>query len=186
MALPSTVFKALLQVADIDHAHYVDHALTLARHPSETDERLMVRVAAFALSSHLVADLCGGDGTLTFGAGLSSPDEPDLVISDFTGRRRLWVEIGQPEPKAVARACAQADRVHVYAFGPQAEVWWRGAAEKLTRLDKLSVCRLPSEGVRELTQLTERGMQLQATVLDSTLTLSSGRGSVALEIETWH
>ena len=102
MALKSTIFKAELQLADIDHGCYTDLALTLARHPSETDERMMVRLAALALNAHAVQDECGGDAKIGFGAGLSSPDEPDVQLVDFTGRTRLWVEVGQPDDKALA------------------------------------------------------------------------------------
>ncbi|HSX92953.1 MAG TPA: YaeQ family protein [Hydrogenophaga sp.] len=185
MALKSTVFKANLQVADIDHGYYADHALTLARHPSETDERMMVRLAALALNAHELVDTCKGDGTLAFGAGLSDPDDPDLHLTDFTGRKRLWVEVGQPEDKPMAKACGQADAVRVYAFGPAAEVWWRGIEGKLTRLDKLQVWRLPAEAAPALAALAERSMQLQATVLEGVLTLSGERGSVSLEPIRW-
>ena len=97
MALKSTIFKAHVAIADIDHGYYADHALTLARHPSETDERMMVRLAALALQAHRLHDDCGGDGTLTFGAGLSNPEDPDVSLRDFTGASRLWIEVGQPE-----------------------------------------------------------------------------------------
>ena len=118
MALKSTIFKASLQLADIDHDYYADHPLTLARHPSETDERMMLRLAALALNAHQLRDLCGGDGTLAFGAGLSSPDEPDVMLTDYTGRKRLWIEVGQPEEKPIAKACGKADAVRVYALAP--------------------------------------------------------------------
>lgn len=185
MALKSTIFKAHLQVADIDHGYYADHGLTLARHPSETDERMMVRLAALALNAHAVQTLCRGDATLAFGAGLSDPDDPDIALTDFTGRKRLWVEVGQPEDKPLAKACSQADEVRVYAYGPAAEVWWRGIETKLSRLDRLQVWRLPSEAMGQLTALAERSMQLQATVQDGALTLSSTTGSVHLEPARW-
>ncbi|MDO5626034.1 MAG: YaeQ family protein, partial [Pseudomonadota bacterium] len=86
MALKSTIFKAELSIADIDHGYYADLPLTLARHPSETDERMMLRLAALALNAHQVQELCGGDARIGFGAGLSSPDEPDVQLVDFTGR----------------------------------------------------------------------------------------------------
>jgi len=127
MALKSTVFKASLHIADIDHGYYADHALTLARHPSETDARLMARLVALVLNAHLIKDWCGGDATLAFGAGLSDPQDPDVHLTDFTGRKRLWVEVGQPEAKPLSKACSQADAVRVYAYGPAAEVWWQGA-----------------------------------------------------------
>ena len=185
MAIKSTIYKADVQLADIDHSCYTDLALTLARHPSETDERMMVRLAALALNAHQVQDLCGGDGRIGFGAGLSSPDEPDVQLVDFTGRTRLWIEVGQPEDKPLAKACSKADQVIVYAFGSAADVWWRGIQNKLSRLDKLSVWRFPSADAQQLGALAERSMQLQATLQEAVLTLSSGRGSVALEAIRW-
>ncbi|WP_042425535.1 YaeQ family protein [Comamonas granuli] len=185
MALKSTIFKANLQIADIDHGYYADHAFTLARHPSETDERMMVRLAAMALHAHALQEVCQGDGTLAFGAGLSDPDDPDALLTDFTGRKRLWIEVGQPEDKPLAKACGQADAVCVYAFHHAAEVWWKGIAGKLTRLDRLQVWRIPADAAQALAQLAERSMQLQATVQDGALTLSSDKASATLEPLRW-
>ena len=181
MAIKSTIFKASVQLADIDHGYYADHALTLARHPSETDERMMVRLAALALNAHALQDDCGGDGTLAFGAGLSDPDSPDLWLRDFTDRARLWIEVGQPEDKPILKACSKADRVLVYAYASSADIWWRGIQTKLTRTDKLSVWRVPAEAAQELARMAERSMQLQATVMEGALTLGNGERSVSLE-----
>lgn len=185
MALKSTVFKAELSIADIDHAYYADHSLTLARHPSETDERMMVRLAALALNAHQVESLCNGDARIGFGAGLSSPDEPDVQLTDFTGRTRLWIEVGQPDDKPIAKACSRADAVQLFAYGSAADVWWRGMEAKLARLDKLSVWRFPAADARALGQLAERSMALQATLLDGVLTVSGDKGSVSLEAVRW-
>lgn len=185
MALKSTIFKAHLSIADIDHGYYADHALTLARHPSETDERMMVRLVALALQAHELQDTCHGDGTLAFGAGLSDPDDPDASLTDFTGRKRLWIEVGQPEDKPLAKACSKADAVVVYCFHHAAEVWWKGIENKLTRLDKLAVWRLPTDAAQQLATLAERSMQLQATVQEGGLTLSSNLGSVHVEPLRW-
>ena len=185
MALKSTVFKAQLAVADIDHGYYADHALTLARHPSETDERMMVRLAALALNAHALQADCGGDGTLAFGAGLSDPDDPDVHLRDFTGRTRLWIEVGQPEDKPLARACARADRVLVYCFHHAAEVWWRGIQGKLARLDKLSVWRIAAAEAQALAGLAQRSMQLQATIQEGSLLLAGGAATVSLEPQRW-
>ena len=127
--------------------YYADHTLTLARHPSETDERMMIRLAALALNAHRVQTECGGDATLAFGAGLSNPDDPDVSLRDFTGQTRLWIEVGQPEDKPLAKACGKADQVCVYCFHHAAEVWWRGIENKLTRLQNLSVFRVPDAGL---------------------------------------
>ncbi len=185
MALKSTIFKATLQIADIDHGYYADHALTLARHPSETDERMMVRLAALALNAHQLDALCNGDGHLAFGAGLSDPDDPDVSLTDFTGRKRLWIEVGQPEDKPLIRACSKADLVLVYAFANAAEIWWRGIETRLTRLDRLQVWRLSSETTLALAKLAQRSMQLQATLQEGTLTLSDARETVHLEPVRW-
>jgi uncharacterized protein YaeQ len=185
LALKSTIFKAQLAVADIDHAYYADHALTLARHPSETDERMMVRLAALAFHAHTLQTVCGGDGTLGFGAGLSDPDDPDVVLRDFTGLTRLWIEVGQPDDSAIAKACRKADQVAVYCFHHAAEVWWRGIENKLHRLDNLAVYRIPTEASQQLAAFAERSMQLQATLQEGVLMLGDAKRHVDLEPLRW-
>ena len=185
MALKSTIFKANLAIADIDHGYYADHSLTLARHPSETDERMMVRLAALALNAYRVHSECGGDATLAFGAGLSNPDDPDVSIVDFTGERHLWIEVGQPEDKPLAKACGKAGQVSVYCFHHAAEIWWRGIEGKLARLQNLSVFRVPSPASQALADLAQRSMQLQATVHEGTLTLSDSVKSIDVEPLRW-
>ena len=185
MALKSTVFKVNLQIADIDHGYYADHALTLARHPSETDERMLVRLAALALHAHQLQDVCHGDGTLAFGAGLSDPDEPDVWLRDFTGRTRLWMEVGQPEDKPLLKACSKADAVVLYCFSHAAEIWWKGIENKLSRAQNLSVFRIPAVTSQALAALAQRSMQLQATLQEGMLTLSDSAHSVALEPLRW-
>ncbi len=185
MALKSTIFKANLSIADIDHAYYADHQLTLARHPSETDERMMIRLAALALNAHRVQTECNGDATLAFGAGLSNPDDPDVSLRDFTGQTRLWIEVGQPEDKPISKACGKADQVSVYCFAHAAEVWWRGIENKLSRLQNLSVFRMPTLASQALAALAQRSMQLQATIQEGTLMLSDGAGSIDIEPLRW-
>ena len=94
MSLRPTICKASLDISDLDRQYYANHALTIARHPSETDERMMVRLLAFALFA---------DEALAFGAGLSDSDEPDLWAKDLTGDIDCWIEIGQPDPRIVRK-----------------------------------------------------------------------------------
>jgi uncharacterized protein YaeQ len=98
VALSATVFKVELGVSDVDHGYYADHTLTVARHPSETDERMVVRLLAFGLRAHRLSDL---DGELAFGAGLSTPGVPDLRLADYTGRILEWINVGQPDERAL-------------------------------------------------------------------------------------
>jgi uncharacterized protein YaeQ len=108
-----------------------------------------------------------------------------VSLTDFTGRKRVWVEVGQPEDKPLAKACGKADSVLVYPFSHAAEVWWRGMESKVSRLDKLQVWQLPSEQTQALAVLAERSMQLQALIQDGALTLTSTLGSVTLEPRRW-
>ena len=134
-----------------------------------------------AFHAHELQTVCNGDGTLAFGAGLSNPDEPDVYLRDFTGATRLWIEVGQPDEEALAKACRQSDQVAVYVFHHAAEVWWRGIENKLSRLANLSVWRVPAEASRELAALAQRSMQLQATIQEGVLMLGDGTRSVDIE-----
>lgn len=174
MALKATIFKAHLQIADMDRALYADHSLTLAQHPSETEERLMVRLLAFALQVPRSDD----DGALQFARGLSDTDEPDLWQHSLDGSLRHWIEVGQPDDRRLARACGRADRVTIYPYGPSVAVWWAGIANKLTRLRNLSVWQIPSAQSQALGVLLRRSMQLQCTVQDGQVWLGQDDGSV--------
>jgi uncharacterized protein YaeQ len=185
VALKSTIFKANLAVADIDHGYYADHALTLARHPSETDERMMVRLVALAFHAHALQTMVGGDGTLSFGAGLSDPEDPDVWLRDFTGQTRLWIEVGQPDETAITKACRKSEQAALYAFSHAAEVWWKGIENKLTRLDNLSVFRIPAAASQELAQLAQRSMQLQATIQEGVLMLGDASRHVDIDPVRW-
>src|SRR6266542_2837271 len=111
MATNATIFKATLHIADMDRQYYEDHSLTLARHPSETDERMMVRLLAFAMHAH---------EALSFGRGLSTEDEPDLWQKDLTGLIERWIEVGQREEKNIRQACGRAKQVVIYTYGGRA------------------------------------------------------------------
>ncbi len=173
MALKATICKASLQIADIDRNYYAEHALTVARHPSETDERMMVRLLAFALNAH---------EHLAFGKGLSDTDEPDLWQKDLTGAIEHWIEVGQPDDKRLLRAAGRATRVTVYAYGHRAELWWRPLADKLERAKNLAVWRIPAAVVRALEQLAGRSMQLQCTVQEGQMYFSNAAETVQIEL----
>jgi uncharacterized protein YaeQ len=174
MALKSTIFKAELSIADIDRGYYRDHALTIARHPSETDERMMVRLLAFALHA---------DDALQFGRGLSAEDEPDVWRRDLTGAIDLWIEVGTPDAREVRKACGRACTVHVLAYGGRAvDLWWRGARDTLERQERLTVTEVPIEASRALAQLAGRSMRLQVTIQDGHVFIADGATSVPVEL----
>ena len=175
MALNATIFKAAVQISDMDRGYYHEHALTIARHPSETDERMMVRLLAFCLHA--------GEA-LSFGKGLSTDDEPDLWEKDLTGAIVSWIDVGQPDEKRVRKASGRANEVFVYSYGVQgARVWWEKIGGELERVRNLTVIRLPGE-TRELAKLAERNMRLTCTIQDGHVWLANDEQSVEIALET--
>lgn len=163
MAPNATIFKAVLHIADVDRHYYEDHTVTLARHPSETDERMMARILAFVLYA---------DPALIFGKGLSSEDEPDLWRKDLTGAIELWIEVGLPDEKRIRRACGRARQVVVLTYGGRvADMWWQQNKAALQRQDNLAIINLAAEESRALAALAARGMQLQCTLQEGELWL---------------
>lgn len=177
MALKSTVFKANLQIADMERHYYQNHALTLARHPSETDERMMVRLLAFALQAHEL---------LAFGQGMTDDEEADIWRKDLTGKIEQWIDVGLPDEKLIRKACGRADEVIVYAYGGRtAEMWFEQNSSAFARLRNLSVFNLPQEQTKALAELAQRTMELQCTIQDGQLWLSNGERSVEVACEKW-
>lgn len=173
MALKSTIFKAELQIADMDRNYYQGHTLTLARHPSETDERMMVRLLAFALYA---------EEYLAFGKGLSAEDEPDLWKKDLTGAIELWIEVGLPDEREIRKACGKANRVVVLSYGGRgADLWWNQCRDKLERLRNLVVMNLPPASSQGLAALAQRNMSLQCTIQDGQAWLTDGERTVHIE-----
>ncbi len=176
MALKATIFKAQLQIADMDRNHYADYSLTLARHPSETDERMMVRLLAFALFA---------DPLLDHGKGLCVDDEPDLWQKDLTGAIERWIDVGQPDEKWVRKACGRATEVVVLSYGRAAEIWWNGVRDKLARQTNLRVLNLEAEVAPALAELAERTMRLQFTIQDGSVWVTGGQRTVQVEPRVW-
>ena len=174
MAIKATIHKANLQIADMDRNVYVDHAVTIARHPSETDERMMVRMLAFALHA---------DDALAFGRGLASEDEADLTQRDLTGAIQLWIDVGLPDEKSLRKASGRAERVVVYAYGGRAvDLWWTKNRDTLERLSNFAGWQVPPEASQALARMAQRTMQLQCTVQDGHLWFSDAQQTVAITL----
>ena len=177
MAIKATIYKAMLQVADMDRNVYGDHSLTLPLQPSETEERLMVRLLAFALN--VPADDL--NGTLQLARGMADADEPDLWHKDLSDQLLHWIEVGQPDDRRLAKACGKARRVSLFCYASSAPIWWAGVVNKLSRLNNLHVWQLPAEQTRELAGMAQRAMQLQVTVQDGTVWVGNGQSSVEVQ-----
>ena len=173
MALKATIFKADLNIADMDRHYYADHALTIARHPSETDERMMARILAYALYAQ--------EG-MALTRGLFEVEEPDLWVKDLTGTIKLWIDLGQPDEDRMRKACNRSEQVVVMCYSHSCAVWWKQIEPKLTRMQNLTVLQLPHETTQALAGLAERTMALQCMVQDGDVWLNTDAASVPVKL----
>lgn len=172
MAPNATVYKAELQVTDLDRHYYATHDLVLAQHPSETPQRLMARLIVFALFA---------DERLAFGRGLSDEDEPTLWQRGYDGQIERWIELGQPDESRLRKASGRAREVVVVGYaGNAAEVWWSKQGATLGRVRGLTVIDLRHEDVEAAIALLARTMRLTAMIQDGELQLMDAERSVSL------
>jgi len=175
MATKATIYKALLNIANMDTHYYAEHNLTMAKHPSETDLRLMVRLIAFILNA---------DEELVFCKGISQEDEPDLWKKSLGGDIELWIDLGQPDEKRIKKACGRSEKVIIYTYQEgMAASWWKQIETSLTRFSNLQVIHLEMDG--EIEDLAKRAMSLQANISDGELTLIDEEQSVLVREKSW-
>ena len=177
MALKAIIYKAVVQLSDMDRNIYGDYPLTIARHPSETDERMLIRLLAFALNVPADKD----DGVIEFAKDMWDADEPALWHKDLTGQIKHWIEVGQPDDKRLLRTTSRVGRVSVYSFSASTPVWWRDIKPKLDRARNLSVWQIPADQSRVLAGLAQRSMELQVTVQDGAIWVGDGGRSIEVE-----
>jgi uncharacterized protein YaeQ len=177
MAQKATIYKVELSVCDMDRHYYETHKLTVAKHPSETDERLMVRILAFALNAHEQLEMT---------KGLSTDDEPDIWQKSLSGELELWVALGLPSEKIVRQSCGKADQVIIYTYGgTTAEVWWEKIKNSTTRFDNLQVLNFAEDDTNELGKLANRSMKVQVNIQDGDVMVSLDDNIVYLTPIKW-
>ena len=177
MAQKATIYKVELSVSDMDRHYYETHKLTVAKHPSETDERLMVRLLAFALNA---------SEQLEFSRGLSTDDEPDLWEKSLSGETELWVTLGLPSEKIVRQSCGKAQEVIIYSYGGRtAEVWWDKIKNSTTRFENLKVINMAEAETSKLAQQANRSMKLQVNIQEGDLMVSVDDSIVYVTPVTW-
>jgi uncharacterized protein YaeQ len=164
MAQNATIYKIELSVSDMDRHYYEVHKLTVAKHPSETDERLMVRIVAFALNAHEHLEMT---------KGLSTDDEPDIWQKSLSGELDVWIALGLPSEKVVRQSCGKAGKVVVYSYGGRtAEMWWDKIKNSTTRFDNLQVINFSETDTGDLAKLASRAMKLQVNIQDGEVMVS--------------
>lgn len=176
MALKSTIYKADCQISDMDRGYYQSHNLTIALHPSETEERMMVRLLAFVMNA---------DERLQFTKGLSTDDEPDLWQKNLTDDIELWIDLGMPDEKRIRKASNRSDKVFLYTYGGRNTVWWNQIQPKLERFKNLTVINLPKEATDQLAPMVKRTMQLQISIQDGQIWVSDDQHTAQITPEIW-
>ena len=173
MALKATIFKADIQIADMDRHYYQDHVLTIARHPSETDERMMVRLLAFARHAH---------EALVFGKGLSDSEEPDIWQKDLTGAIDLWIDVGQPDDRRILKACGRSSQVKIYSYSSNSAIWWNQTGSRVDRAKNLEVINLSAASSQAMARLAQRNMQLQYTMQDGEIWVNGNGETLQIDL----
>ena len=177
MAQKATIYKAELSVSDMDRHYYETHNLTIAKHPSETDERLMVRILAFALNAH---------EQLEFTRGLSTDDEPDIWQKSLSGELELWVALGLPSEKIIRQSCGKANEVIIYCYGGRtAEIWWEKIKNSTTRFNNLQVISFSEKDTSELAKQVSRSMKLHVSIQDGDVMVSIDESIVYVTPVKW-
>lgn len=177
MALGAVIYKAAIDVSDIDRGYYESRMLTVARHPSETEARMMLRILAYALYAGEKVD---------FGRGIANEDEAALWEINDAGDIGRWIEIGVPDVKTVRRAAGKSEDVVVLAYdegkvGP----WWESRKGDLSKIGKLTVRTISDENLERLASMAKRNMKLAATIQDGIVWIADDEGrNFEIEIRT--
>ena len=153
-------------VSDFNREYYEELALTVAQHPSETTERMMVRVLAFCLQSQ--------EG-ISFTKGLSAPDEPDLWVNTLDGQLMSWIDVGEPAVDRIKKATRRAKNTSIYSFNSKSDSWWLKHQADFAALN-VSVYQFQWEQVQQLALMAERTLQASLTITDNTLNFSTPKG----------
>ncbi|MDE0761520.1 MAG: YaeQ family protein [Planktomarina sp.] len=177
MAQKATIYKVELSVSDMDRNYYETHNLTVAKHPSETDERLMLRIIAFALNAH---------EKLEFSKGISTDDEPDIWQKSLSGELELWVALGLPSEKIIRQSCGKANEVIIYCYGGRtAEIWWEKIKNSTTRFNNLQVISFSEKDTSELAKQVSRSMKLHVSIQDGDVMVSIDESIVYVTPVKW-
>jgi uncharacterized protein YaeQ len=177
MAIKSTIFKLDIQITDLNRNYYQSHQFTIARHPSETNERMFMRIVAFALNA---------SDNLSFTKGLSTDDEPDIWEKSLSDEITLWIDLGQPDEKRIRQACGKSKSVIIYTYNQRsAEIWWSQIKSKLERFKNLSVVNLSIADTGMLEEMIDRTIELQCTIQDGQIWFSNNKSTIQIEKQEW-
>ena len=176
MALKATIFKVDLSISDMDRHYYADHSLTIARHPSESDKRMMLRLIAFVFNAH---------EQLEFTKGLSDVDTPDLWLKNYSDEIEQWIELGQPSEQRIKKGCNQAQQMCIYCADSNAfDEWWKKEQNALNMRKNLAIFTINENTIEQLADVVTRQMQIQVTIQDGQSWFSVNDETIEVNVTT--
>lgn len=174
MALSSTIFKVQLDLSDLNRNHYDSYKLTLARHPSENDQRMMLRLVAFALFA---------EEQLVFTKGISTTEEPDIWIKNYSGEIELWIDLGLPDEKRIRQAHSLSKKVVIFAYGDRSIITWRQQLEaSIKRFPSLQIIHISDDDLKQLATLADKNMQLHCSIQDNDIFIGNDTQNLQITI----
>ncbi len=177
MALKATIYKATVNVADLDRNQFLDASLTLARHPSETQERMMLRLLAW---------LKYADERLQFTRGLCADDEPEAWLRNDHLGIDLWIELGCRMSGGLRKPAPRPQKWRCFTYNSRAaQIWWQQNQSKCVQFANLSVWYLDDEQLAKVSAFADRTMTLQATIQDGVIWLSDDKNNLEVNLTAW-
>ncbi|MDX2470131.1 MAG: YaeQ family protein [SAR324 cluster bacterium] len=165
MALKANIAKVNLTLSNINDHYYEDYRLTLAQHPSETDLRMIIRLAAFGLFA--------SEG-LEFTKGISTDEEPDIWSHKATGEIEHWIDLGQPTEKRIRQSISKAEKITIVGYHKEKfSRWFKGLDKKFLAQKKLEIYFLESVGTSKPEDLVQKTMDLSCTIQEDQMLLGN-------------
>ncbi len=175
MALKSTIFKIKISLSNMNIHHYEECSLTVARHPSENNLRMMTRVLAFCL---------GAQNEIQFTKGISSDSEPDLWKLNHDGSIEYWIELGHLDERRIRQACSKGRNIEIYTYQDQQSTqWFESVKNGLSRFSNLSIFQFHWPLNLNFDDFVDRGMNFSVSIEDNEVWLSTGEDRYLIVIE---
>ncbi len=175
MAIKATIYKVKLDISDCDRNYFQSHDLTISCHPSETEQRMMVRLLAFSLFA---------SDSLTFTKGLCADDEPELWDKNLIGEIELWISLGQIDEKQLRKSLGRSKKVIIFTYaGQKSSTWWNKNKQQYSLLKNLQIINIKTEDVAAMKDLVSRNMSLQITIQEGIIWLSDSNQTISIEPE---
>jgi uncharacterized protein YaeQ len=175
MALGSTIYKIDINLSNFNTHYYEDFNLTLAKHPSENESRMMYRLLAFLYCAHT---------DLKFTKGLSGIEEAELWQKNYTGEIIQWIDLGLPDMKRIRQACGKSQSVKVFTYHQnKALEWYQKNKSDFDRNKKLDVYHFNVSENGPIDKFVTKSMRLSCIIEEQQMYLSDDNERIGIKVE---